>query len=490
MSVRSIRTVFVATLVAMLIAAGLGVATPTTRASGGVSPSKLGMYVGFDQAGRFAQMEQRLGQPIKWVLTMADKKSPSGMTSSAWGQLAKPGAYLPTVSDRVNLIMSVPLGFGRSGVYEQNGGREAVRRNLVAVSSGQYDPQFRQVARYLIDAGFDDAILRLGHEFDGTWEPYTARENEAAYIAAYRHVHDVFAKESSGFRFEWTSMRAHFSNYGPPAYPGDQYVDIVGLDIYYRGSAPITDLVWQRQYASVLTAHRDFAAARGKPVSYSEWGRGMADHSKYIDLMHGWLSSLADEGPGGLVYHSYFNEKVDDYDLEKMPTVQARYIALFGRGGTTTPVTTATTPTAPAAPVTTATAPTTAAPPIAPGTTVTPPTNQQPSTTTAVLEPARRNSLAAANVTTAGTATTPTVTLTPAPNSLGLVWSHVSDAPRANVRYRRVGSTKWEWVANGGGQQQLTGLIPSTLYEVQVRIHLQGQWQEWTTVRASTLGPA
>ena len=225
-------------LAATLCVTGLAVSTPETEARGGVSPSKLGMYVGFDRGDRFSDMEQRLDLPIKWVLTMADKRSPSQMMSSVWGQLVKPDAYLPGVSDRVNLVMSVPVGFGSGGLYNRSGGRETVRRNLLDVASGKHDSSYQRVARYLIDAGYGDAVLRLGHEFDGTYEPYSARDNNDAYIAAYRHVHDLFARESSRFQFEWTSMRAYFRQHGPPAYPGDRYVDIVGLDIYYREPEP------------------------------------------------------------------------------------------------------------------------------------------------------------------------------------------------------------------------------------------------------------
>ena len=89
-----------------------------------------------------------------------------------------------------------------------------------------------------MDAGYEDAIIRLGHEFDGDWAPYSARDNADAYVAAFRHVHDVMTAESPAFRFDWTSMVPDFLEYGPAAYPGDDVVDIIGIDVYWRDAEP------------------------------------------------------------------------------------------------------------------------------------------------------------------------------------------------------------------------------------------------------------
>jgi hypothetical protein len=485
MRFRLSRTLGATVLAATLTATALAVATPTTRANGGLSPDKLGMYVGYNRGDRFADMERQLQQPIKWVVTMADKRSPTAMSSSAWGQLTSADAYLPKVADRVNLVMSVPVGFGEGGLYRKTGGRELVRQNLLDVAAGKHDDSYRRVARHLIGAGYGDAVLRLGHEFDGTYEPYSARENNDAYIAAYRHVHDLFERESASFRFEWTSMRSEFRQHGPPAYPGDRYVDIVGLDIYYREPGVISDQVWKDQYQAVLIAHRDFAVSRGKPVAYSEWGRAKADESRFIGLMHGWFSSLPDRGPGGLVYQSYFNEAWADYDLARLPTVRASYLGLFGRNGAPAPATPTTQP-ATTQPATTQPATTQPA--------TTQPATTQPATSAPLttLAPAQRLTFSSASVTGAGTLTAPTsdgnparIALTPRPAALELAWFHPGDGAR-NVRHRIVGSTQWTWVSNGSWNQVISGLRTSTPYEVQVRAKADGVWQSWMKAMATT----
>lgn len=298
----------------------------------------LGVYVGFNEEQRLLAFEQDLGEAVDLVVTMADSRGSDAMVSSVWGQFVAPDAYLPGLSDRLQVVVSVPIGFGPGGMARTEDGRAEIGSNLRDVADGRHDDDFRLVARYLVDAGYDDAIIRLGHEFDGDWAPYSARDNEDAYVAAFRHVHGLLSSESSGFRFDWTSMVAHFDDYGPAAYPGDDVVDMIGLDLYWRDPEPMTDRLWERRYESVLQSHLEFAQERDKPVSYPEWGRSLADEPSFVEFMHGWFTELPRTGPGQLEYQAYFSEVglSDDafypYDLDRLPNVKRRYVELFGAG--------------------------------------------------------------------------------------------------------------------------------------------------------------
>lgn len=302
------------------------------------SEGEVGVYVGFNQGDRLLQLEEDLGEPIDVVVTMADTRSADAMLSSVHGQFVDADAYLPGLSDRLDVVVSVPLAFGPGGMALTEEGRVEIGANLEAVAGGRYDDDYRLVGEYLVDAGFDDAIIRLGHEFDGDWAPYSARSNAEGYVAAFRHVHDVLSAVSPEFRFEWTAMVDSFVKFGPPAYPGDDVVDLIGIDVYWREPEPITDATWARRYESVLQAHADFARDHGKAVSYPEWGRSLADETRFVDLMHEWFSELPESGPGSLEYQAYFNEvgltedRFYPYDLDKLPNVKSRYIELFGAG--------------------------------------------------------------------------------------------------------------------------------------------------------------
>jgi hypothetical protein len=296
----------------------------------------LGVYVGFNEGERLLEFEEDLGAPVDLVVTMADSRAPDAMVSSVWGQFAAPDAHLPDLSDRLQVVVSVPLAFGPGGMAQTEDGRAAIGSNLRAVAAGRYDDEFRLVAGHLVDAGYEDAIIRLGHEFDSDWAPYSSRDNEDAYVAAFRHVHDVLTEESPAFRFDWTSTLAHFVKHGPAAYPGDDVVDVIGLDVYWRDPAPMRDSVWERRFEPVLQAHLEFAQERGKPVSYPEWGRSLTDEPTFVERMNEWFSELPGTGVGRLDYQAYFNEVglLDDqyypYDLDKLPNVRDRYVELFG----------------------------------------------------------------------------------------------------------------------------------------------------------------
>jgi hypothetical protein len=343
----------------------------------------MGVYAGFDEGSRFDAFEQKLNADVGWVVHMAARTSPSDMRSSVWGQVGKPGAYLTKLSSRINLVMTIPLAFGTQ-TAKTEAGQLSIGKDLRAVAAGRFDDDFRAVAQQLIAGGYGDSVIRLGHEFDGDFYPWSARGNNEAYIAAFRHVHDVFATESAAFRFEWTGFRNSFAAHGPAAYPGDAYVDIVGLDIYYRESVSMSDEVWSRQYQRALEFHRDFAISRGKPVAYSEWAAARYDNPEFIDAMHQWFSRLPASGPGRLLYQSYFTPPRDGYDMSEFPKTQARYFALFGGTGGRAPSPAELSKPTPA-PTTTTPAPTTTTP--APTTTTPAPTTTTPAPTTTTPAP-------------------------------------------------------------------------------------------------------
>lgn len=488
----------IAALVA-IVATGL-VVQPTAEADPALSSETLGMYVGFNQEERFEQFEKALGQPFRWSVIMSVGKTPGDMRSASWGQLLGNDAYLPDVSDRVNLVITIPLAFGPSGLARTESGQETVGENLRDTAAGKWDDDYRVVAKNLKLAGYGDAVIRLGHEFDTAWEPHSARGNSDAYIAAFRHVHDVFERESSAFSFDWTSTRAGFRQYGPDAYPGDAYVDIVGLDIYYRESGPISDRVWENQYLPALQAHREFARTHGKPVSYPEWGRAYDDSSVFVDRMYSWFSSLPLGGPGGLKYHSYFNERNQDYDLQYLPKVRQRYIELFGSSGSgAEPASVPIVPPPPAGALVvelpdppqsvrpsrgTAAQVTATLPPPVDQHAPTP--NSTPATTAPIVttppNPVTTVPVGTSTASVEGTTTLPSIFVVRDADSLEITYEH-ADAKLYNIRHRPVDSTWWKWeVQTKATTFSLAGIGADTAHVVQVKAYVRGSWRDWNTV--------
>ncbi|MEL6892513.1 MAG: glycosyl hydrolase [Actinomycetota bacterium] len=356
------------------------VSAQTTARPAALDPDTLGMYVGFNRSDRQAAVEADLGQPLQWLIMMADRRTPQKMQASVGGQINKPG-NLRDRAGEIDIVMTVPLSFGK-GSAKTASGRAAIAEKLRETASGAHDASYRKVALTLANGGFDDAVIRLGHEFTGDWYPWSAQGNAAEYIAAYRRVHKVFKGVSKDFRFEWNSARNTWLEYGPAAYPGDRYVDIVGIDIYYepwKGDKEMTNSFWNRRYEAVLTSHRDFAIRHGKPVAYSEWGAGDIEHPDFIRRMHDWFDRLPDNGAGRLMYQAYFNSPKNIYDFDEHPRNYRTYLELFGANGSRPSPEPAPAP-APAPTVPPTTTPPTTAPPTTTPPTTAPPTTAPPTT--------------------------------------------------------------------------------------------------------------
>ena len=295
----------------------------------------LGMRVstGKFSRARFDAVEMWLGRPVSWTTLFADRDSPSEMVASVWGEMVNPVAPLPALAGRLDVVMTVPLAFGK-GSGRDTAGREAIRAQLSETAEGAWDSYYQLVARHLATGGYGDAVVRLGHEMTGPFYPWSAQGNGDAYIRAFRHVHDVMRVVAPELRFEWNAARNTFAEHGPDAYPGDEYVDVIGLDTYYdplKGDpVPLVEDVWTRRYAAVLQEHLAFAQAHDKPVSYAEWAVGGVDDPAYIHRMRGWFEALPTSGPGHLLYQSYWNVTSEKYDLALRTRNAKAYRASFG----------------------------------------------------------------------------------------------------------------------------------------------------------------
>jgi hypothetical protein len=302
-------------------------------ADSGPPSATLGFRAGaglFDDE-EFLETEEWLGHPIAYTVQYTGRRSQRDMNGSAFGLLAGESATLPEFAHRLKLSITVPLGFGTANAGDREG-REQIRANLVEVAEGKYDEAYRRVATRLIEAGYGDAVIRLGYEFNGAWAPWSSRTNEDEFIAAWRHVHEVLRAEGPDFQFEWTAIRPAWFEWGAAAYPGDEYVDIIGMDVYWRihdGGFLWDAGTWERQYMRVLRDHFSFATAHGKPVSYPEWGLDGGDVPQFIEAMYEWLDGLPTQGPGRLLYHSYFDGR-EQFDLDQYPRARATYQRLFG----------------------------------------------------------------------------------------------------------------------------------------------------------------
>lgn len=110
---------------------------------------------------------------------------------------------------------------------------------VAAIADGQYDGYLASYAAAIRAFGHPIA-LSFDHEVNGDWFPWGyQRTGAAVFIAAWRHIHDIFAAAGAS-NVIWVWMIASDLP-GTAAlkafYPGNAYVNWVGLDGYYTSPA-------------------------------------------------------------------------------------------------------------------------------------------------------------------------------------------------------------------------------------------------------------
>lgn len=145
---------------------------------------------------------------------------------------------------------------------------------LEIIAAGTYDAYVATFAQAAKNWG-NLVFLRFAHEMNGDWYPWDGYHNgEAAapakYIAAWRRLHDIFVQAgATNVRWVWSpNNQSHPGSTWNAAvnyYPGDAYVDWIGIDGYNFGQGD-----WQSFEQLFAAAYATFESY-GKPLMISEF---------------------------------------------------------------------------------------------------------------------------------------------------------------------------------------------------------------------------
>ncbi|MBC3840124.1 beta-mannanase [Streptacidiphilus sp. 4-A2] len=108
--------------------------------------------------------------------------------------------------------------------------------SLADIAKGDTDSYIRQVAAQVAALNLPVAIS-FGHEMNGNWYAWGYQSNTAAdFVNAWRHIHDLF-QEAGADNVIWV-WSPNIINPDPsiqlaPYYPGNSYVDWIGMVGYY-----------------------------------------------------------------------------------------------------------------------------------------------------------------------------------------------------------------------------------------------------------------
>lgn len=256
-------------------------ASSTSTAEG---ETDLGVYVGANEPALVGRYQEWLGHPIARVLDYLGDESWSQIESptwwtSGWGASAW----------RHRMIYSVPMLPATGGSIEIG-------------ARGGYDSHFRMLAQTLVSAGQGDVVVRPGWEANGAWYRWSAASDPLAYVDYFRHIVTAMRRVSGAqFRFDWSISMGSAAVAASVIYPGDSYVDYIGMDVYdqYWGEGGSDPAVRWKAYLTQrygLRWHRAFAISHGKPMTLSEWGvikrsdnHGGGDDPYFVHRMRRWI---------------------------------------------------------------------------------------------------------------------------------------------------------------------------------------------------------
>ncbi|RIJ54727.1 glycoside hydrolase family 26 protein [Clavibacter phaseoli] len=278
---RTIRTATTLILGLALTAGILTTASPASAATTGQAPTAASAAPAVSDAGlRFGVATPggpTDGSELDQVATQVGE-SPSIVLSYADFTQSPPIAALDSVAARgaETLLTWEP--------WEAGAGADQPAYTNASIAAGDHDAYIREWGAALAKWG-GPVYLRYAHEMNGDWYPWAEGvdgNGAGSYAAAWRHVHDVVVGAgATEVRWVWTPNVPYTGSTALAGlYPGDGYVDVVGLDGYNWGTS-ITGHSWVQPadlFGPGLERLRGIAP--GKPIVVAETASSEVGGSK------------------------------------------------------------------------------------------------------------------------------------------------------------------------------------------------------------------
>ncbi|MGW2792150.1 glycoside hydrolase family 26 protein [Streptomyces sp. NPDC001251] len=327
---------------------------------------------------------RRIAALQKWLGGTDIKVGHTYLPGNTWsdiegraGFLADWATWRRERADRT-LVLNVPMqALNEAGIPDAR-----VRQLLAKGAEGDFDAHFKRLAERLVDLKIPDTVIVLGWEMNGTTYTHRCGPDPQSWKKYWKNaVTAMRSVPGQKFRFDFTPSRGRDAVPWTECYPGDDLVDIIGMDSYDQPRGVDFDQQIKEPYG--LQQHIDFAAAHKKPISYPEWGLFRnGDNPEYMRRMLSWMdahkpvyNTITDYCPHG-VWGCSDNPRASELyrtllygRTEPTPQPSTSPTPSTSPAPTTTspqPSTPTTTPTAPSPKPATPTAPTAPATPVVP----------------------------------------------------------------------------------------------------------------------------
>ncbi len=181
-------------------------------------------------------------------------------------------------------------------------------------AAGNFNSYATQLGKTLVAAQLGNSVLRLGPEMNGTWErDFIGFTKQEQRLWAQCFANEVIALRQvpgQSFLIDWNPNACveniPYANF----YPGNTYVDILGLDLFDQSCvAPQTPYTFEQlaHEPASLSQFQAFATSMGKPMSLPEWALSAVPIRDDPGYINGIGSTVA---RGNYAFESYFDFQV------------------------------------------------------------------------------------------------------------------------------------------------------------------------------------
>jgi hypothetical protein len=308
---------------------------PVTIAnSGGTTPPSgdLPYAIGL-LSGELSHVESELGRPTDIIQTYNWRGS-----WDSWTSVSGP------ITDDSGSVIAHPMALS-VGLITDTGS------DLATAAAGGYDAYYQQFARNLGAAGNIPgtsipavAAVRIGWEMNGNWFAWSIEDASSQidptlaknYVAAFRRLAGFIHKYAPNVLIDWCPNNGGADP--TSSYPGDDVVDIVGMDLYEQNWGSFSRalgnpgeflLDWLDTFASGTWGVNAPAGKTGgkKLISLPEW-QASANDGAFITQMAAWMNARGNQ----MSYMAYWDSDVavaPGGTLSENAAVNAAFVAAW-----------------------------------------------------------------------------------------------------------------------------------------------------------------
>lgn len=257
-----------------------------------------------------------------------NKKSAIVMLFQGWGSTDGEQNFQTTWMDNVRNHGSLPLITWEPWKplpYPQAVNQPAY--TLQNIINGHFDNYISKWARDS-KAWNHPYFLRFAPEMNGDWIPWAEQVNDnkqGEFVQAWRHVHDIFTANGV-HNVTWVWCPNIYVADSPPLrelYPGDAYVDWVGMDGYNWGATPKHQ--WRTFSQVFKPTYDEILSITSKPMIVAETGSAEQGGSKANWITDAYTVEIPYLFPK-IKAIIWFNEKVQrDWRIESSPSAESAF---------------------------------------------------------------------------------------------------------------------------------------------------------------------